>query len=157
MAAKICIILFLMLVCEGAQNKYCSDMQSQCNKKCEEWGKYAAGWCKHIASLMTLTCKARFVDACDYAHNCCKKDYERRKKMKDCTDMEKRGKLYCDSNEETLKNTLADYLPPPPQEKECTIECGKEYTECLESRRNNQWNHTSLSSGDWRKKTPLGS
>merc|ERR1719233_1970183 len=53
---------------------------------------------------MTLTCKARFVDACDYAHNCCKKDYERRKKMKDCTDMEKRGKLYCDSNEETLKD-----------------------------------------------------
>jgi len=128
MAAKFCIILFLMLVCEGAQNKDCSDMQSQCNRKCEKWGKYAAGWCNHIAWLMTFTCKARFVT---YA------DYGKAEKMKHCKAIEKNGKLLCDSNEERLKNLLPDYLPPPPLEKECTIDCGKEYTECLNNRRNN--------------------
>jgi len=135
-----------MLVCEGAQSKSCSDMQSQCNKKCEKWGKYAAVWCKRIAWRMTFVCKTHFVTY---------EDYGKAEKMKHCKDIEKDTKKYCDSDEERLKNTLPDFRPPPPLEKECAIDCGKEYTECLKSRRNNQWNHTSLSSGDWRKKNRI--
>jgi len=134
MTAKICIVLFLILVCKGAQNKICSDMQSQCNKMCEKWGKYALERCNFIAGVELLGCNSSFARPCRlYDFRTCKEKDEFVK----CKKAEEEMKELCAGT----KRMLPEYQPPPPLEKECTIDCAKEYTECLNNRRNNRRNN----------------